>query len=162
MNDFEELNNIEVSKPRSIPYEEYFGEMDLSDEQKEKRISFAEQMDDVMLFIFALFTVYRSYEMEPSYSFIVNELVDEYKLVAGNYTEIDKHLNDYIEEKHYLDIDEKKSDGFEYTATGGGKYSLPVENAEKILIRNYISYDSQGIAQITDYRLVEYLCREGK
>ena len=98
MNDFEELNNIEVSKPRSIPYEEYFGEMDLSDEQKEKRISFAEQMDDVMLFIFALFTVYRSYEMEPSYSFIVNELVDEYKLVAGNYTEIDKHLNDYIEE----------------------------------------------------------------
>ena len=98
MNDFEELNNIEVSKHRSIPYEEYFGEMDLSDEQKEKRISFAEQMDDVMLFIFALFTVYRSYEMEPSYSFIVNELVDEYKLVAGNYTEIDKHLNDYIEE----------------------------------------------------------------
>lgn len=98
MNDFEELNNIEVSKPRSIPYEEYFGEMDLSDEQKEKRISFAEQMDDVMLFIFALFTVYRSYEMEPSYSFIVNELIDEYKSVAGNYTEIDKHLNDYIEE----------------------------------------------------------------
>ena len=49
-----------------------------------------------------------------------------------------------------------------YTATGGGKYSLPVENAEKILIRNYISYDSQGIAQITDYRLVEYLCGEGK
>lgn len=70
--------------------------------------------------------------------------------------------NDYIEEKHYLDIDEKKSDGFEYTATGGGKYSLPVKNAEKILIRNYISYDSQGIAQITDYRLVEYLCGEGK
>ena len=56
----------------------------------------------------------------------------------------------------------RKSDGFEYTATGGGKYSLPVENAEKILIRNYISYDSQGIAQITDYRLVEYLCKEGK
>lgn len=68
--------------------------------------------------------------------------------------------NDYIEEKHYLDIDSNKSDGFDYTATGGGKYTLPVENAEKVLIRNYISYDEQGIAHITDYRVVEYLCKE--
>lgn len=70
--------------------------------------------------------------------------------------------NDYIDEKHYLDINEKKSKGFEYVATGGGRYSLPVENAEKVLIRNYVSYDKQGIAQITDYRVVEYQCKEGK
>ena len=45
---------------------------------------------------------------------------------------------------------------------GGADASLPVENAEKVLIRNYVSYDKQGIAQITDYRVVEYQCKEGK
>ena len=71
-----------------------------------------------------------------------------------------KMKSDYIEERQYLDIDETKTKGFHYTATGGGKYKLTVENAEKIVIRNYISYDEQGIAQITDFRLVEYLCKE--
>lgn len=66
---------------------------------------------------------------------------------------------EYIDEKHYLDIDTKKSTGTDYTATGGGKYTLPVENAEKVLIRNYISYDEQGLAQITDFRVVKYLKR---
>lgn len=66
---------------------------------------------------------------------------------------------DCIDEIHYLDIDSKRSSGSNYTATGGGKYSLPVENAEKIQIRNYISYDSQGIAQITDFRAVRFIGR---
>lgn len=69
---------------------------------------------------------------------------------------------DFIEEKQYLDIDKTRSDGANYTATGGGKYTLPVENAEKVVVRNYISYDEQGIAQITDFRLVEYLCKEAE
>lgn len=68
---------------------------------------------------------------------------------------------EYIDEKHYLDIDTnpEKSTGTEYTATGGGKYTLPIENAERVLVRNYISYDEQGLAQITDFRVVKYLKR---
>ncbi|MGN0575388.1 MAG: CRISPR-associated protein Csx19 [Ruminococcus sp.] len=63
-----------------------------------------------------------------------------------------------IEEEQFLDIDTTKSKGgCEYTATGGGHYSLPIENAEKVRIRNYISYDNQGIAQITDFRVVKFL-----
>ncbi len=66
---------------------------------------------------------------------------------------------DYIEEIHYLDIDKENSSGNIYTATGGGKYTLPIENAERIVIRNYVSYDNQGIAQITDFRVVKFLKR---
>jgi len=62
-----------------------------------------------------------------------------------------------VEESQYLDIAE--SHGNVYTATGGGVYTLPVENAEKIIIRNYISYDEQGIGQITDFRIVKFLER---
>lgn len=62
---------------------------------------------------------------------------------------------DHIPEDQYLDI--AKIEGFDYTATGGGKYTLPIENAEKLRVHNYISYDEQGIAQITDFRAVKYL-----
>ncbi len=68
---------------------------------------------------------------------------------------------DHIDEDQYLDIDSNKSSGTSYVATGGGAYILPIENAEKIRIRNYISYDEQGIAQITDFRIVQYL-RKGE
>ena len=79
-----------------------------------------------------------------------------YRLIddtAGDY--------DHIDEDQYLDIDTDNSSGTSYTATGGGAYTLPVENAEKVRIRNYISYDEQGIAQITDFRIVKYL-RKGE
>ncbi|MGN0643069.1 MAG: CRISPR-associated protein Csx19 [Huintestinicola sp.] len=68
-----------------------------------------------------------------------------------------KGNNDFIDEIQLLDI--AASEGCEYTASGGGKYTLPLENAAKIRIRNYISYDEQGIAQITDFRAAGFLKR---
>ncbi len=65
--------------------------------------------------------------------------------------------DDFITEDQFLNINEKESKGFEYTAIGGGKYTLPLENAEKLRVHNYISYDEQGIAQITDFRAVKYI-----
>lgn len=70
--------------------------------------------------------------------------------------------DDYIIEEQYLSINEKLSSGTSYTAIGGGKYTLPIENAEKLRIHNYISYDEQGIAQITDFRAVKFLGRSEK
>jgi len=82
---------------------------------------------------------------------------------AFTYRLIDDTAGDYdhIDENQFLDIDTEKSSGTSYTATGGGAYSLPIENAEKVQIRSYISYDEQGIAQITDFRIVKYL-RKGE
>ena len=45
----DELNNL-----RSMPYEEYFGEMELADEEKEKRIELAERLEPHFLFLFAI------------------------------------------------------------------------------------------------------------
>lgn len=67
--------------------------------------------------------------------------------------------DDFITEDQFLSISESK--GFEYTAIGGGKYTLPLQNAEKLRVHNYISYDEQGIAQITDFRAVKYI-RKGE
>ena len=66
---------------------------------------------------------------------------------------------DAIDEDQYLDINTQKStpDEYTYIATGGGSYHLPIKNAEKVRIRNYISFDEHGIAQITDFRVVKFL-----
>jgi len=64
-----------------------------------------------------------------------------------------------LDDTQYLDIDtnKNKDDTFNYTATGGGKYSLPISNAEKVKIRNYVDYDEEGIAFICDFRIVKLL-----
>lgn len=66
-------------------------------------------------------------------------------------------FEEYIfDEKQYLDIDTTRSSGCEYTATGGGRYTLPVENAEFIRVRNYIDYDNDGMAFFRDFRIVGF------
>lgn len=57
---FDEQNNLDPKdngaakiKKRSIPYNQYFGEMYLPEEEKEKRIEMASALDDVFLFLFA-------------------------------------------------------------------------------------------------------------
>ena len=73
----------------------------------------------------------------------------------------DESLDDFgsstIDESQYLDIDKKHSNPLagEYCAIGGGCYSLPVANAEKLLVRNYIDFDEENIAKVIDFRLVK-------
>lgn len=75
--------------------------------------------------------------------------------------ESDEFLSNFrnrtFDEISYLDIDSKKSSGMNYVTTGGGKYSLPVENAERIKTRSYLDYDKNGILSINDFRIVKIL-----
>lgn len=60
-------------------------------------------------------------------------------------------------EYHYLDIDKKLSKGCEYVTTGGGKYTLPTENAQGVEIKNYLDFNDDGIVKIVDFRIVKLL-----
>lgn len=91
--DFEELNNLE--KRKSMPYEKYFGEMDLTKEEKEKRKSFAEKLDDVMLFIFALIAVMMA-NKRLNEEYVKHTLISRYKAVIGGYMDVDEYLEYYI------------------------------------------------------------------
>ncbi|WP_044975909.1 CRISPR-associated protein Csx19 [Ruminococcus sp. HUN007] len=62
--------------------------------------------------------------------------------------------NRILDDTQFLDIDTTKSSGKTYITTGGGEYSLPIEDAKKLKIRNYIDYSENGIAEITDFRIV--------
>ena len=77
----------------------------------------------------------------------------------------DKNLNknDYLETEQYLDINKDLSKPFasgcmEIISTGGGKYILPIdENLDRVKVRSYIHYDSNGMAKVVDSRICCFL-----
>ena len=81
-------------------------------------------------------------------------LADDSNLPPGG--EAPDFVENYFDEVHFLDIDLKRSDpGIgEYRTTGGGAYTLPVTNAERVKIRNYLEYDDEGVAFVKDFRIV--------
>ncbi len=67
--------------------------------------------------------------------------------------------NCILDEEHYLDINFKITDknSTTYISTGGGRYILPEGGLNRVLIRDYIYYDDNGIANIADFRIVKFL-----
>lgn len=62
-------------------------------------------------------------------------------------------------EIQYLDIDSTKSNGKNYCFTGGGSYTLPIENAERIEVKHYGVYDENGLFMLVDFRIVRILAK---
>lgn len=92
---FDELNTLKGN--RSMPYDKYFGEMELTDEQIEDRIKTAEEIGDLMIFLFALIiTMLESDSLDRDY--IVLTATEGYMGIIRAYMGIDKYLDDYIRE----------------------------------------------------------------
>lgn len=91
---FDQLSGERIS----IPYDEYFGEMDLTDEEKKERIKLAKELEVLFLFLFM------AYNKEQ-----VNEtkkiLQDKYKDIATAFIGAEK-VSSYIEEYAKKIIDE--------------------------------------------------------
>lgn len=87
--------NIPMPYSRSEPFEQYFGDMDLTDEEKEKRIEVAEDLDDLMLFIFALISLMRESNAVDN-DYIALQINNRYMAILQGYMGIDKYLEDYI------------------------------------------------------------------
>lgn len=91
---FGEINNL--SEDEIFDIDTYFDEMELPDEEKEKRKEFSENMVDVMLFIFALFSVMKQYN-RVNKQYIIGQLKQRYLDVVLQYMNINKVVNDYIQ-----------------------------------------------------------------
>ena len=85
---------------------------------------------------------------DSAFEQVLSDVTDDFLCQFSNRT---------YDEEHYLDIDTTKSNGFCYITTGGGEYALPIENAEKIKIRNYLEYDEKGIVMVSDFRIIGFV-----
>lgn len=86
---YDELN-IRPNNRRSEPYKEYFSKMSISDKEKQERIDFSEQMEEVVLYILALI---ESGETDQEY--IQTQFYDKYLDVIASYTLIDAYIKQY-------------------------------------------------------------------
>lgn len=93
MREIDEINDLSENNILSI--EDYFGEMELKEEEKEQRKKFAYEMEDILLFIFALFSVMRQYDYINK-QYIISQLQSRYSEVVLKYMDIDKAVDDYI------------------------------------------------------------------
>lgn len=90
---YDELN-IRPNNRRSEPYKEYFSKMSISDKEKQERIAFSEQMEEVILYILALIeTTIESGESDQEY--IQTQFYDKYLDVITSYMLIDTYIEQY-------------------------------------------------------------------
>ena len=90
---YDELN-IRPNNRRSEPYKEYFSKMSISDKEKQERIAFSEQMEEVILYILALIeTTIESGETKREY--IQTQFYDKYLDVIASYMLIDTYIKQY-------------------------------------------------------------------
>lgn len=91
---FDELNNLGRER-RSIPYNQYFGEMDLTDLQKKSRVLFATDMEEKIMFVFALIlAMIENNSIDLEYA--SNTLYEQYKQVCISYGIYNSNIDTYI------------------------------------------------------------------
>lgn len=97
---FDELN----SGQSILSIDEYFDTMNLSEEEKKKRKTFANEIMNAMLFIFALISIMRQYDYLNK-QFIIQQLEQRYSDIVIKYMDIDKYMEDCIREFSQETID---------------------------------------------------------
>lgn len=107
----DELNNL---KPRAIDPKIYFGEMDLDEEEIERRIEFTEKANSIFDLILVLLMVDAARYIEYR-----DRLESELLFLINEYAVPDDYLIDYVEEFSYnfVDITRKHPDEAWYTSS---------------------------------------------
>ena len=111
---FDELNKLHDGKynRKSMPYEQYFGEMDLSKKQKEERINFSKKFEEVMMFLFFLLLTVEEYGNKSNQEFIVDEIKQKYKDLVEDYMVVDGYVEQYIDDfvREVIDVTNRHTD----------------------------------------------------
>lgn len=84
---------------RSMSYEKYFGEMDLTEEQTEERLLFALRFEDSVLKTFSKAEMLHGFDElnNITVNSLSGELADSYKELYSEFYELDEEMNNYID-----------------------------------------------------------------
>ena len=105
--DYDELNEI-VGMDRSEDFPDYFDVMDLSDQDKEKRITLAEKLEDNFLFVLAYLFAIQQYA-NVDWEEIRIRFESAYRNALENTIIIDEYLDLYIRQFAYDMVDSTQS-----------------------------------------------------
>ena len=100
---FDELNSL-VQNKRSMDFDIYFGEMELSDEEKQNRIELAKRLEDAFLFVLALlFTMQQQNSI--NWEIARKEYENRYLNALVGYVTVTQYIQDYVRSISYDIID---------------------------------------------------------
>lgn len=103
---FDELNRLNQTR-KAIPYTQYFGEMDLTDEQIEQRISLAEKLEESFLFVLALLFTMKQYN-SLNWTQAQKEFEKGYVNALYSFGVADNYLRKYVKDISQEVIDSTK------------------------------------------------------
>lgn len=151
LNEVERLN-VNTSQnsrkyPEPIPYKDFFGKMYISPKQMKSRIGLAEQIEDVMLYVFAYWSIAASVGITEDE--IRQDAKDKMRLVLAKHSKLDSYLQKHIDKTVDEIIDttikhaniEDKSDYW----LSRDRAMLISENAANS-IDNYVDYREAAIS----------------
>lgn len=103
---FDELNAL-VQNKRSMPFEQYFGEMNLTEDDKAERIKMAQELENNFIVTMTLlFTMTQAGKID--YEIVRQQIEDSYLETLRKYASVDRHLETYVKSFSYDVIDSTK------------------------------------------------------
>lgn len=120
---------------KSLPFEQYFGEMRLSNTEKKLRISLAEKLEREFFFVFDLISYYLDADIEDI-DLIAKNASTLYKRAINDYVVMDKDLENYIDKvcKEIVKVTFKHKDDSYYTSDDRATY---IAENEANTVMNY-------------------------
>lgn len=121
-----------------MPYEQYFGEMEITDDQKKKRIQVAEEIEDIMFFLYELVSLMTDYRY-ISPEFIKQKVYEKYINVLEKHGKPDKYIEEYAKEFSDMVVDTTIKHSGEEFYRSEDRAMLVAENEANSAI-NYFEY----------------------
>ena len=124
---FDELNDL-VANKRSMSFEQFFGEMDLSDEEIQQRIELAEKLEDGFLFVLALLFTMQQYNA-VTWERARQEYESRYLSALAGYVTITPYIRQYVRDMSYdiMDSTKKHQAEYYYYSPDRGKFMAECE-----------------------------------
>ena len=124
---FDELNSL-LSNKRSMSFEQYFGEMELSDDEIQQRIELAEKLEDGFLFVLALLFTMQQYN-EVNWERARQEYENRYLSALAGYVTITPYIRQYVRDMSYdiMDSTKKHQAEYYYYSPDRGKFMAECE-----------------------------------
>ena len=124
---FDELNDLVVNK-RSMSFEQFFGEMELSDDEIQQRIELAEKLEDGFLFVLALLFTMQQYNA-VNWERARQEYENRYLSALAGYVTITPYIRQYVRDMSYdiMDSTKKHQAEYYYYSPDRGKFMAECE-----------------------------------
>lgn len=128
---YDELN---ILKKHSIPFREYFADMELTPKQKKEREEFCYILEDMLIIFFSLF----ENGVRPDETYVKQELTYsvydaiEDKNFFGKPEELDKYVSGFVNETYKSTVENLEKTPNDYDYTGEQQYWISDDRADFI------------------------------